>query len=233
MSVRINQKKRSAVFIDLKTFEYKRALDFQLKVVQSKIDKPLTEDKIFFVEHPCVFTLGKRGGKENLSVSQDFLMSKNIEVIQTERGGNITCHCSGQAVLYPIVDLERSKISVKDFVHGLEEIMLRTAKDFHIDADRDIRNHGLWVGNAKIGSVGISIKKGISFHGLAMNINPDLEPFSWIIPCGIKNISMTSVKKELTAQNIKKDISMNQIKDAYIKHFSKVFNYSIIKKNET
>jgi len=230
MPERVNKQKRSCVFIDLNILEYKRALDLQIQTLNAKIDKSLLEDQIFFVEHPSVFTLGKRGGEENLSVSRDFLNSKDIDVVQTNRGGNITYHGLGQAVMYPIVDLEKNKIGVKDFVHGLEEIMKQTAADFGIDANRDERNHGLWVKNSKIGSVGISIKKGISFHGLAMNINPDLEPFSWINPCGLTNVSMTSVEKEMTKSesglnSTDNTISMEQIKTAFIKHFSSVFNY--------
>ncbi|MCK5098604.1 MAG: lipoyl(octanoyl) transferase LipB [Desulfobacteraceae bacterium] len=230
MPERINPKKRSAVFIDLNLLEYKRALDLQIQTLQSKIDQTMLRDRIFFVEHLPVFTLGKRGGKENLSVSKDFLNDKGIDVVQTDRGGNITYHGPGQAVMYPIVDLEKNKIGVKEFVHGLEEIMKQTAADFDIDANRDKRNHGIWVKNSKIGSVGISIKKGISFHGLAMNINPDLEPFSWINPCGLANVSMTSIKKEMAGSDSGSritdyTISMDQIKKAFIKHFSSVFNY--------
>ncbi len=230
MSERIDKKKRSCVFIDLNILEYKRALDLQIQTLNAKIDNRLVEDQIFLVEHPSVFTLGKRGGEEHLSVARDFLSAKGIDVVQTDRGGNITYHGPGQAVMYPIVDLEKNKIRVKDFVHGLEEIMKRTAADFGIDADRDERNHGIWVKNSKIGSVGISIRKGISFHGLAMNINPDLEPFSWINPCGLTHISITSIEKEIArfqsgtrAKDYK--ISMDQIKTYFIKHFSYVFNY--------
>jgi len=229
----ITLKERSAVFMDLGLLEYNRALDFQVQIVQSKIDRTILKDRILFVEHPCVFTLGKRGGEENLSVSKKFLDLKNIDLIQTNRGGNITYHCPGQAVMYPIVDLEKNKIGVKDFVHGLEEIMKLTAIDFNIDADRNSKNHGIWVNNSKIGSVGISIKRGISFHGLAMNINPDLEPFSWINPCGLTDISITSIEKEIkknTTNNFDLSdypISMDRIKHAFINHFSSVFNYSI------
>jgi lipoyl(octanoyl) transferase len=240
---RLNKLKRSAVFIDLGLLEYKRALDLQISTLQSKINKTV-EDTIFFVEHPGVYTLGKRGGEENLSVSKEFLNLKNIELVQTDRGGNITYHGPGQAVMYPIIDLDKNKIGVKDFVHGLEEIMKLTAHDFGVDASRNVKNHGIWVGNSKIGSVGISIKKGISFHGLALNIYPDLEPFSWINPCGLSNVSITSIKKEL-GTSIKKQnndysknpvstdcaisdkIPMGLIKNAFIKHFSSVFDYSI------
>jgi lipoate-protein ligase B len=238
MPQRLNRPRRSAVFIDLGFLEYKRALEQQKQTLQSKIDQTLLEDRILFVEHPSVFTLGKRGGEENLGVSKKFLSLKKIDLVQTNRGGDITYHCPGQAVLYPIVDLEKNRIGVKDFVHGLEEIMKRTAMDYNIDADRNLKNHGIWVGNSKIGSVGISIKRGISFHGLALNINPDLEPFSWINPCGLTDISITSIEKEIKKNHTNNydpsdyhlpdyDLGMDRIKKAFINHFSSVFNYTI------
>jgi len=234
MPQRIKQKERSAVWVDLGQLEYRRALELQMQVLQSKIDQPLLEDQLLFVEHLPVFTLGKRGGQENLGVSKEFLRLKHIDIVQTDRGGNITYHGPGQAVLYPIVNLEKNKIGVKDFVNGLEEIMKKTANDFNIDADRNIKNHGIWVGNSKIGSVGISIKKGVSFHGIALNINLDLEPFSWINPCGLSDISMTSLEKEIEkldahiSHRTPYPLSMEQVKMSFIHHFSSIFNYSII-----
>jgi len=229
MPERIKNIKRSLVFKDLGLMKYQRALDLQMKTLQLKIKKTLTEDQMFFVEHPGVFTLGKRGGKENLTVSRKFLELKKIDLVPTDRGGDITYHGPGQAVLYPIIDLEKNKIGVKDFVHGLEEIMKQTAQDFDIDADRNQKNHGIWVKDSKIGSVGISIKRGISFHGLALNINPDLEPFSWINPCGLTNVSMTSIQKEIkTSFADNYDLSMEQVKNTFIRHFSSIFNFTVI-----
>ena len=112
--------------------------------------------------------------------------------------------------------------------------MKQTALDFNIHADRNSLNHGLWVGNSKIGNVGLSIKKGISFHGLAMNISPDLEPFSWINPCGLPGISVTSVQNELQkAGNHSSGPSMKQVKAAFKKHFSAVLNYDMSEPHES
>ncbi len=182
---------------DLGLIDYKKAFDFQKKIVSVKIKHRNIPDIILILEHPAVFTLGKRGGRENLVVTEKFLKAKNIPVVQTERGGNITFHGPGQLVLYPVIDLERAKKGVADFVNDLEEIMIRTSADLGVKAERNKKNHGIWVKNAKIGSIGLSIKKGISFHGLAFNVNMDLEPFSWINPCGMSDISMTSIKREL------------------------------------
>ena len=143
---------RSCVFLDLNTLEYKKALDLQLTFLNAKINNPLEPDRLLLVEHPQVYTLGRRGGKENLIVSEEFLSSNGIQIVQTDRGGNITFHGPGQAVLYPIIDLVRAKIGVADFVYGMEEVMKQTVKRFNILADRSKKNHGLWVGNKKIGS---------------------------------------------------------------------------------
>lgn len=227
---------RTAVFIDLKLMDYSSAFNLQTQTVQAKIQNFRHPDTLFFVEHPKVFTLGRRGGRENLVVSESFLEQKNIKIVQTDRGGNITFHGPGQAVLYPIVDLEKNRIGVKDFVHGLEEIMKQTARFYGIMAERDKRNHGLWVRNAKIGSIGISVKRGISSHGLALNISPDLTPFSWINPCGLNGVSMTSVKNE-TPDQIKKTTGrdcMRMVKKLFIKHFASTFDFKIaeVNKNE-
>lgn len=231
--LKTQQIKHFASFYDLKILEYEETLEIQKRIVLSKIKNRKTKDQILFVEHPLVFTLGKQGGKENLSVSEEFLNSKNIKIIKTNRGGNITCHCPGQAVLYPIIDLKKHKIAVKDFVFGLEEVMRLIAIDYSINAERNNKNHGIWIKNAKIGSIGISIKHGISFHGLSMNINPDLKFFSWINPCGLKEISITSLENEIIKSkhksNYKKPlISMQEIKKKFIEYFSSVFDYNII-----
>jgi lipoyl(octanoyl) transferase len=164
-------------------------------------------------------------------VSEEFLISQGIEIVQTDRGGNITFHGPGQAVLYPIVDLARAKIGVADFVHGLEEVMKQTVSDFGISSDRDPKNHGLWVGRKKIGSVGISVKKSISIHGLALNVCPDLTPFSWINPCGLENVAMTSIAMETSDTTREKNGTdlMDRVCRLFSHHFSKIFNITIIR----
>ncbi len=222
-----NKTRRSCVFSNLNTLEYKRALDLQITTLKAKIKNPLEPDRLFYVQHPQVYTLGRRGGRENLVVSEDFLLSQGIEIVQTDRGGNITFHGPGQAVLYPVIDLTRAKIGVADFVYGMEEIMKQTVSDFGITADRDPKNHGLWVGQKKIGSVGISIKKGISIHGLALNVCPDLTPFSWINPCGLENVAMTSIAMETGTDSTTDKGLMERVCQLFCHHFSTIFDISI------
>ena len=227
-------------FTRLGQMEYTGALARQKEILAAKLADPDLPDTVLFVEHPPVYTLGRRGGRENLVVSQDFLDEKGITIVQTDRGGNITYHGPGQAVLYPVVDLERNRLSVPEFVSGLEEIMKLTCREFGVPADRDERNHGIWVGNAKIGSVGISLKKGISIHGLALNINPDLTPFTWINPCGLANQAMTSIARETGTGEQKLDRPsgpedmdlMDRICSSFARYFTHVFDKPLLKKKE-
>ena len=232
MPERIDKKDSPLVFRDLGVLEYNRALALQIDARERKIADPDLPDQLFFVEHPPVFTLGKNGGRENLMVSDDFLDHKDVAVIQTDRGGNITYHGPGQAVLYPVIDLEKAKIGVADFVYGLEEIMQQITLKYGIQADRNARNHGLWVGSSKIGSVGLAIKRGVSIHGLALNVKPDLTPFSWINPCGMENVPITSVKAELKAAGRQTEVlSMDEIRDDFVTCFCRLFGFKSLPEN--
>jgi lipoate-protein ligase B len=179
-----------------------------------------------------VFTFGRNGGQENLTRSEAFLKDRGVALVQTDRGGNVTYHGPGQAVLYPVVDLEQARIGVTDFVYGLEEIMGLTAKDFGVFIHRDPRNHGMWKDAKKIGSVGLSIKHGISIHGLALNVSLDLTPFSWINPCGMSGVSMTSLAQELKDQGLPDPpVSMESIKETLITYFCQWFHFHPVKES--
>ncbi len=182
---------------DLGVINYQEAYTLQQQISLAKTEGDLTPDVILVLEHPPVFTLGKRGGTENLRVPPAFLKEKGIPVIPTKRGGNITYHGPGQIVLYPIVDISRANIGIADFVNTLEETMIRTCQTFGVNAARNPKNHGIWVANNKIGSIGLSVKHGVCHHGLALNVNLDLTPFSWINPCGLQGVGMTSMAQDL------------------------------------
>jgi lipoate-protein ligase B len=186
--------------------------------VKAKNGDRLGKDILLLLEHPPVFTLGRRGGKENLTVSEAFLEERDIPLVQIERGGNITYHGPGQLVAYPIVALSRMKLAVTDFVHKLESVMIRIAADFGVPAARDARNRGVWVGDTKLGSIGIHIRHGVAFHGLALNVAPDLTPFSWINPCGLAGVGITSLLREAGPS-----VTMGKARVSARKHFSAVF----------
>ncbi len=182
---------------DLPETPYRQVWELQGRLAAARKDGVIDTDVVIFVEHPPVFTLGRRGGLENLIVSRTFLDRSGIPLVQVERGGNITFHGPGQLVAYPIVDLQAAGLKVVDYVQGLEEVMIRTAAHWGVAAVRDPRNRGVWIGDNKLGSVGISVRRGISFHGLALNVNLSLEPFGWIHPCGLPDVGVTSLAREL------------------------------------
>ena len=206
--------------MDLGLLDYQKALDLQQQYVKQKKNQTLKTDVVLMLEHPAVFTLGKRGGRENLVVSEAFLQEQGVPVVQTGRGGNITFHGPGQLVVYPIMDLDRAKIGVADFVHLLEEIMIKMAWDAGVTAHRSAANHGIWVEKQKLGSIGLSITRGISFHGLALNANLDLTPFTWMNPCGLSGVSMTSLENELQQKSPEATVSMPTVKASFIRHFT-------------
>jgi lipoate-protein ligase B len=188
---------RTSLWADLCTVDYKEAWDLQRRLVAARKSPTLRQDLFILLEHPSVFTLGRRGGRENLKVTPDFLEKQGIRVFHVERGGNITFHGPGQLVGYGIVDLNAARLTVTDYVEGLEEAMIRTAWAYGVRAERNQTNRGVWVGKAKLGSVGIGIHHGTTFHGFAFNVNTGLEPFSWINPCGLVGVAVTSLKQEL------------------------------------
>ena len=142
-----------------------------------------------------VFTLGRNGGRENLMVSDAFLDEAGVSVMPSERGGNITYHGPGQIVGYPVIDLQRARMGVGEYVGALEDLMLAVAKEWDVVADRDSRNRGVWVAGAKAGSIGLCLRHGMAFHGFALNVNNDLTPFQWINPCGLAGVHMTSLRQ--------------------------------------
>jgi lipoate-protein ligase B len=202
----------SVYALDLGLIDYPAAWALQQKLVAARVENHIDHDILIFLEHPAVFTLGRRGGLDNLLVSESFLKDSGIPVIQVERGGVITYHGPGQIVVYPIMNLHTRRIGVQDFVAAMEEAMLQTAADWNIAASRNPINSGIWVGNQKMGSIGIALRKGVSFHGLALNVNLDLTPFSWIQPCGLQGVSMTSMERE-SGEKLPMKKVLNVLKD--------------------
>lgn len=193
---RVEKLKTAARLVDLGMSDYRAAYRLQQELVEKRRSGVIAEDLFLVTEHPSTFTLGRRGGLQNLVVSEQFLQARNIPLVHIERGGDITYHGPGQLVVYPIILLRQAALSVALYVHLLEELMISLALEFGVEAGRDSRNHGIWVGQRKLGSVGIAIRHGVSFHGLALNVQNSLEPFSWVNPCGLRGVSMTSLSRE-------------------------------------
>ena len=146
-----------------------------------------TADEIWLVEHDPVFTLGQAGKPEHV------LMPGDIPVIKVDRGGQVTYHGPGQIVAYPLLDLKRLKVGVRDYVCRIEQALIDTLADWNIHAERRDGAPGVYVGDAKIGALGIRVRRGCTFHGLAFNIAMDLSPFHRINPCGYAGLQVTSM----------------------------------------
>lgn len=202
------------LYKDLGRMDYPAALALQERILELKQRETLA-DVILFVEHSPVYTLG-RGGK-----ASNVLAAREVPVIMTSRGGDVTYHGPGQLVIYPIIDL-RSKLrrSVHRYLRNLEMSAIRTLKDFGLDGMRRPPFTGIWIDNRKIAAIGIAVRRGITFHGLALNVNPDLSYFNRIIPCGLAWADVTSMAKEVGAEQ-----SPVEVRDRFLHHFAQLFGY--------
>lgn len=208
--------KMTADVLDVGLIEYRRAWELQKKFVCDVIDG--ADAKIIICEHPAVLTRGRLSGTSNILCSQDLLSKEGIEVIDIERGGDITLHAPGQLVVYPVMNLSNYKKDLKYYLWSLEEIIIKTLAEFDITGRRSTLNTGVWINRQKIASLGISCKKWVAFHGLGLNVNTDLNLFSMINPCGL-NVEMTSMQKIL-----KNRINLNQVKSVLLGYLLKQFN---------
>ena len=201
--------------------DYLAALALQERLVESK-RRESSGDILLFVEHPHVYTLG-RGGKES-----NVLAPEEVPVIRTSRGGDVTYHGPGQLVVYPIIDL-RSKLrkDVHRYVRNLELSAIRTLKDFGLAGTRRPPFTGIWIGDKKIAAIGIAVRRSITFHGLALNVNTDLSYFKRIIPCGLTWANVTSMARELSSEP-----NLPRVRERFLQNFAEVFGYSEIEKVE-
>lgn len=176
---------------------YAEALELQSKLVEQR-RKGLILDTLISLQHPPTYTVGKRRTVHNIVSSPETLKSIGAEVHYSERGGDVTFHGPHQAVLYPIISLRESKLGARRYVEGLEDTMIRLAALYGIEAKgRMEKETGVWVGDRKIGAIGVRISSGgIASHGLALNINPNLDFYTHIIPCGISDKQVSSLYKE-------------------------------------
>lgn len=206
---------------NLGRMEYLAALELQERLVESK-RRGVSADILLFVEHSHVYTLG-RGGK-----GSNVLAPKEVPVIRTSRGGDVTYHGPGQLVVYPIIDL-RSKLrkDVHRYVRNLELSAIHTLKDFGLAGTRRPPFTGIWIGDKKIAAIGVAVRRCITFHGLALNVNPDLSYFKRIIPCGLTWAEVTSMRQELDTEQ-----SMERVRNRFLQHFAEVFGYSHMKTAE-
>jgi lipoyl(octanoyl) transferase len=201
--------------------DYKTAYEIQKNIRDDVISKK-RNDTLILLQHNPVITLGTRGKTENLLVDKKSLQKEGIEVIRTDRGGDITYHGPGQIVGYPILDLNKHKKDIRLYVQKLENIFIKLLSDLYkIDAHmEDGKYAGVWIGKEKITAVGISVRKWVTMHGFAFNIKTNLNHFSYINPCGLDGRSVTSLEKI-----IKKEISIDTMMTTLTEYFIKIFGY--------
>jgi lipoyl(octanoyl) transferase len=195
---------------DLKRKNYLDTLQIQ-ESLRNQVLKNDSNNFLIIVEHDHVYTLGKNANSSNV-------LNRICEIIPTQRGGDVTYHGPGQLVAYPIINLKKRKIGVKSYVAMIEKLISNILFDYGLKPNVPIKETGVWIDDRKIASIGIHVSRGVTMHGLAINVNTDLTYFDNIISCGIEGVKMTSMDKELG-----KKIRMNDIKKSLITHFNQIF----------
>ena len=205
--------------VDLGRQTYEKTRELQKRLVLARRKEGIP-DVLLLLEHEPVFTIGRHGRWENLLLNRESLSARDIPCIPTERGGDVTYHGPGQLVGYPVVRVAGEGRKVKALVRGFEEVLLRTLGHFGLQGRRDASHPGVWVGQAKIGSIGIAVQHHVSFHGFSLNVDMDLTPFSRINTCGQKDISLTSLSELLG-----EDVSMQKVKGIVASLFVHTLKY--------
>lgn len=203
--------------------EYQKSMDLQSTIHKYRVERKI-DDIIMLMEYNHLFTIGSRGSSDEILRSKEELRSKGIEIFKAERGGKVTYHGPGQLVCYPIMNLKNYGQDINLYLRKLEEIIILSLKRYKIKARCINGLTGVWVGNNKIASIGISVKKWVTMYGFSLNVDPNLNYFSYIIPCGIINKGVTSISK---CCSFGSEVDFKEITECTIENFSKVFNIRI------
>lgn len=215
-------KMKTVWLIPLDTVPYADALALQHRIVAAR-KRGALNDMLLLLEHPPVFTLGRNARDANILASRDALQRLGIDVFRVERGGDVTYHGPGQLVGYPILDLRHFRLDVGWFVRSLEETLIRALADFGLRGARIEKLIGVWVGDAKIAQIGARIEQGITYHGFALNVAPNLAHFDLIVPCGIRDKTVTCMTRVRNAP-----IEMRAVRACVAARFAEVFDVELI-----
>jgi lipoate-protein ligase B len=199
---------------------YGEALDLQRSIARDRISGAISQDVLLLVEHPPVVTLGRSSKEKHLTASPEFLQSHGVELFEVERGGDVTFHGPGQLVGYPIVDLKRHRRDLHWYLRMLEAVLINTLADYEIPAERNTSYTGVWTRGRKIASIGVHARDWVTWHGFALNVTTDLSFFDLIVPCGISGVVMTSIARELGAE----EISAQDVRDRVAAKFGEAFD---------
>jgi lipoate-protein ligase B len=213
----------TVALVDLGQMDYAQAWALQQQTAEA-IRRESAAEVVYLVEHPPVYTIGRaaKGQQKNLLWDADRRSREGIQLYEVDRGGDITYHGPGQLVVYPILDLNRhERRDLHRYLRDLEEVVIRTLADFQIVAERFAPNTGVWVGDEKIAAIGVKASHWITQHGLALNVNPHMEHFSGIIPCGIADHGVTSMARVLGGPP-----NFSSVRDRLTFHLAEVFGFA-------
>ena len=196
---------------------YAQGLELQAQLVADRQAERIV-DVLLLLEHDPVFTRGRNAREQNVLVRESLLRARGFDVFETGRGGDVTYHGPGQVVGYPILNLAPDRQDVHRYVRDLEEVMIRTCRDFGVEAERVAGLTGCWVGRDKIGAIGVRISRWVTSHGFAFNVANDLAPYSLIVPCGIPDRGVTTLQ-----QLLGRPVPLAEAHEALTKHFVEVF----------
>jgi lipoyl(octanoyl) transferase len=210
---------------DLGLRPYAEVLELQRDLRRRRIEGELAEDVLLLVEHPPVITLGRGTRRSSLPIPPAELERRGVEVFEVERGGDVTFHGPGQLVGYPILDLREHRQDLHWYLRGLEDVLIQALGRLGIEADRNPGLTGVWTAGRKIASIGIHVKQWVTLHGFALNVTADLDPFDLIVPCGIRQVVMTSVASELL--RVDSEALMAEVRGRVVGSFCDVFGISV------
>jgi len=209
------------LFCRLGTIDYAEAHRLQ-KELQSKRIRRELGDIVLLLEHPPVLTMGRSAKAQHVVAAPELLAARGVQVHEVGRGGDVTYHGPGQLVAYPIIDLKPDRKDVRKYVASLEETMIRTCTDFGLSAGRVEGLNGAWIGDRKVGAVGVRISRWVTMHGLALNVNSDLRHFEMIVPCGIQDKGVTSLSAELG-----RTVRVGDVFEPLAQHFTELYDADI------
>ena len=207
------------IILELGLMEYREAYELQKTLHRQRVEGKIS-DVLLLLEHPPTITVGKSGTLDNVLISREQLTRQGISLFFIDRGGDVTYHGPGQLVGYPIVDLRQRGKDLHRYISDIEEVILRTLRDFSIDGNRDESHPGVWVKEEEVAAIGLSVRRWVSMHGFALNINTDLDHFSFINPCGFSDRKATSMSRILNS-----DVPMKEVTNSLISHFCEIFDF--------
>lgn len=206
---------------ELGTVPYEKALEYQESLLAKRIAEKIP-DSLILLEHPPTITTGRKGNTGNLLVRKEYLEKHGVSFVHASRGGDITFHGPGQIVGYPILNLKNHEMDIRKHLRSIEEVIIRTLGDFEIEGRRIDGVTGVWVKRSKIASIGIAIRKWVTYHGFALNVSTNLDYFELILSCGITDVRITSIGSWLGNEE---SIKMDDVVRSVIKNFMGVFGF--------